>query len=558
MTDQTADNALADVNFDEFTYPCTTDSCAFCTLPVRENDTIVAINSETGELSQPSTKTPCFPGCAHIDGLWYAVHGLCNEPTQYVTLDICRVTATDYNLNETDEIRYETAVACELGIAQESRQFLNATERLEIRSRLRAQTKRLELEGRPCRSFGDVDLTEKVYATYELFHTHRFLATLSNTETDGSVVIYCPSQLLSPPTEEETPARAFVLRNQLGVLDVTICANNEDEVLRDGLKLRHIFNNAEWEASHPSTLWPKPMLSGDLVMNTLIVEDLNVKRYKLVKVNRDNCVGYSIGCNDCGGLIDIVAHRYHDDDYSYYQINGHHATIWSHFTIDRNEYIRDIWKRRHPNSSDYALVFTTTANRVHVAGVHPPQGTDDEFEYQLLARLERLPIDMYIENTNGVIAEMGFLPERSTNLDPSIRLCVPRALGTYPTTLLGRQHFRTSASLRGVHWVQPCFIGHVITGIVVQYTEGTTACLGHVVLEKLKRPIYKAPDENIIFASEPLPGNLGMCVTDITMARCDSVDRGSLVSVEAMGTLEWWFIGLASELIWFEHEEYDG
>lgn len=245
MTDQTADNALVDVNFDDFTYPCTTDSCAFCTLPVRENDEIVAVNPETGELSQPSTKTACFPGCAHIDGLWYAVHGRCNEPTDHVTLDICRVTETNYNLNETDEFRYETEMASALARANPPRQSLNSTDRLDIgnllnpterldmRSLLRAQTKRLELEERPYRYFGDVVLTEKVYATYEFFHTHRFLATLSNTETDGSVVIYSPSKPLSPPTEEETPARVFVLRNQLGVLDVMICANNKDELLKD-------------------------------------------------------------------------------------------------------------------------------------------------------------------------------------------------------------------------------------------------------------------------------------------------------------------------------------
>lgn len=162
---------------------------------------------------------------------------------------------------------------------------------------------------------------------------------------------------------------------------------------------------------------------------------------------------------------------------------------------------------------------------------------------------------MFIENTNGVVVELGFHPGRRANTEADIQIRVPRALGTYPTTLLGRLQFRTSARLRDVHWVQPCCIGPVITGIIVQYIEGTTACLGHVVLDKLKSPIYKAPGENIVFTSEPLPGHLGRFVMEIITARCDSCDRGTTVSVEAKGTLEWWYAGLASELIWFEHEE---
>lgn len=227
-----ADQAV--IHDTNFINPCTTNYCSFCSLPIRPGEDIHAINIETGARTPDAFQIRlCMPGCDHPDGFGRAIHHLCSVGSEGPSNEMCRISSPDYRLNEIDEFEYEQAVALEFSKTHPAGDEILDFEQWQLRRFLKYRTAEVVLTYQANRYGGEIDFHHKVYATYQMFHSHKFVATLSNSETEGSTVIYCPPQLLSPPGQPETVVRVFIVRNQLGVLDIYPCTNGDEEIIRD-------------------------------------------------------------------------------------------------------------------------------------------------------------------------------------------------------------------------------------------------------------------------------------------------------------------------------------
>ncbi|RSM16187.1 hypothetical protein CDV31_004650 [Fusarium ambrosium] len=207
--------------------------------------------------------------------------------------------------------------------------------------------------------------------------------------------------------------------------------------------------------------------------------------------NEPDIMGYSICCDPT--VLALHTHCRFDDDLSCYESTPENAT-WIYMPIKKDERINHIWVRRHRSSNDEkALAFEMNSGRLLFFGRHKTWTLDErKYQWTLLSSPREIPglglsLFFFDSLVPFCIRELGFdIPCPSSPRTPVLT----SSLLSRPADpeFLDNPHW-SCASVEDVVEVVPCrqtVKGEtMITGLLLHYSDGNEASLGHMRLDRL-------------------------------------------------------------------------
>ncbi|KAL7902144.1 hypothetical protein HDV64DRAFT_239517 [Trichoderma sp. TUCIM 5745] len=402
-------------------------------------------------------------------------------------------------------------------------------------------------------STSEVKTSSCIWATFITLHNEIYVSTLSNT---------CGDTLIYNPNLESTADVIYIARGPLGIKKL-IFARSTDTleiennlwdwwqtlpfttgcVLRshfDGLKLRDLLRPNQEEL--PLPLWSAPTFRQDLAYFALS-QSLKPAKFNRVMINHPETTGYSVAWNAAHRSLRIIRHTSKDSSSGFTDM-PEDTTIWLYIPINHGELLKEIWRRSYLQHyrETVDLILVTTNGRIYVLGNHPTPG--HIYSYSRIATLQSQPDYLYVDQSAG-IRELALNP--APNVDNTAlegRLPAPKS--DYPAITPTEKYFYTSAPLLNLSSIKICKFRGVITGILLNYYNGSQASLGHVRHDLLSDAQQIPRDATIRFAVSrtddkcPYVSNV-LLITPDTTQRFSPANLGFDLEVTCCGLLEWWF-----------------
>lgn len=261
--------------------------------------------------------------------------------------------------------------------------------------------------------------------------------------------------------------------------------------------------------------------------------------------NDPDIIGYSICCDPA--VLALHTHRRFDDDLSWYESTPDNAA-WIYMPIKKDERIDHIWVRRHRSSNDQkALAFEMNSGRLLFFG-RQKTWTIDERKYQWTLLFspsdERgLPLFLFDSLIPFCIRELCFdIPCPGYAYTPALTSAYLSYLAD--PEFLNYPHW-SRASVEDVVEVVPCrqtVKGEtMITGLLLRYSDGNKASLGHMRLDRLDPIIPVDGSRNLHLGfKKTKDGHSSIAKVELCTLGLDD-DMEEWFEASWSGSLEWCF-----------------
>ncbi|KAL2686774.1 hypothetical protein Neosp_004316 [[Neocosmospora] mangrovei] len=267
------------------------------------------------------------------------------------------------------------------------------------------------------------------------------------------------------------------------------------------------------------------------------------RQMSLFRHNEPDITGYSICCDP--DVLALHTHRRFDDDLSCYESTPENAA-WIYMPIKKDERIDRIWVRRNRISNDQkALAFEMNSGRLLFFGHHKTWALDEhKYQWTLLLSLvnERVLTLLFFDTLMPFcIRELGFdTPSLSLPSTP-VLTSAPLSHPADPE-FLNNPHW-SCALVEDVVEVVPCrqtVKGEtMITGLLLYYSDGNKASLGHMRLDRLDPAIVVDCSRNLHLGFKKTKDGLSY-IAKIELSGCElDTDMDEWFEVSWSGTLEW-------------------
>lgn len=265
----------------------------------------------------------------------------------------------------------------------------------------------------------------------------------------------------------------------------------------------------------------------------------------LFRHNDPDITGYSICCDPA--VLALHTHSSFDDDLSCYESTPEDAA-WIYMPIKKDERIDRIWVQRNRISIDQkGLAFEMNSGRLLFFGCHKTWALD-EHKYQWTplfspAYERSVPLFFFDSLIPFCIRELGFDAPCPSFPSTPVLTSAPLSHPADPE-LLNNPHW-SCASVEDVVEVVPCrqiAKGEtMITGLLLHYSDGNKASLGHMRLDRLDPAIAVDCSRNLHLGFKKTKDGHSY-IAKIELSTCElDTDMDEWFEVSWSGNLEWCF-----------------
>ncbi|KAF5124181.1 hypothetical protein E5D57_012109 [Metarhizium anisopliae] len=428
-----------------------------------------------------------------------------------------------------------------------------------------------------------IDLEQDVYASYVRIEGSTYVQSLHNKAPQGARL---DCKHIHSPHPGQIVRKIFLEYDHLGIRGVHVCAPRSDSqqtadnvwwvelrrqqglrhilAVSDGLKVRGIMDGMEQDATDGSIrgpAWPEPATE----CKVIDLEGLKIStfpprglRMSHVEFNTPHVQGYFIAIFR-RQVIKLQAHRqtasrhfYHDADIICKDLT------WIYMPVDPGEYVKEIGilrcTLRPPSQLHWptTLMLVTNRGRAKILGKIPsPRHT-----YSRVHEIGTSPSKVYVNEVDsvrdgqrvryvGVQATIPSCWEKSTNSKFWMPKSIPHRFG--------QTHLYSCCRLENVAAVTPCrgkrLRHQPIIGMLLQYHDGTRACVGQYRLDWTLNTVAIRPELPMWLRQGEIERDKKY-VSEVRLNGRQVVDGAqSWQEIPWHGKLEWWYLRQEARVI---------
>ncbi|KAL0929570.1 uncharacterized protein CTRU02_215469 [Colletotrichum truncatum] len=573
---------------------CVPPRCGVCRFEIQHGDSIVAVRPLDSERSQPYKHSivgftdsdpdmeffECCGRCHH-DEQRVGYHVECISGISNATLSkILETTASAYDppvIAQQRRIRWfqsrlatilKTATRHILHLPEEVRNIIAkwALDSRITRHRLATDyaIKRCTGEMGVVSSGLSVKICEKIYARYVDFEGVQYIAYLTNTASDErDIILFDPSS----PTSIDS---LYISSDHLGVRQLLFACSSEQCTIEqavgiwwrtvkleslgglirsrsDGLKLRDL-HGANTVLS--DVFWDLPQFPPRHIRFESLCNAEPGDHMSTVSCNDPQNTAYSLCWNR--KIVMLHSHRAEENlDFYQYMRTTDETALWLYMPMHADEILTEIWRFNGPFKSAIALLLVTNQGRSIFLGVQPRTNWSRS-DYTLLDLPSKSSSRIYAETTTFGVRSLGFETPRPNPQDRIPRVDWP--ISSYPIFRPHENFAWNRAKLSDVVQFVPCY-GNIhrktiIIGLLLHYTDGKTACVGQIRLDRLGDAL-SIHSVRKLWLGFWLTDD-GPCVSHAVLApeQPTLLDCESWFGVDWCGDLEWWFSNRQCQLFY--------